>query len=39
MSDGVHYADGIITQPDGMICFLNLERIFEEVAVAKMRAA
>lgn len=39
LSHGMHYADGIIAQPDGMICFLNLERMFEEVAVAKMAAA
>ncbi len=24
------YSDGIIAQPSGMICFLNLERMFEE---------
>lgn len=39
MSHGMRYADGIIAQPDGMICFLNLERMFEEVAVTKMVAA
>lgn len=39
MSNGMRYADGIIAQPSGMICFLNLERMFEEVAVTKMVAA
>ncbi|MFK4259616.1 chemotaxis protein CheW [Agrobacterium tumefaciens] len=28
ISSGMQYADGIIAQPDGMICFLNLERMF-----------
>ncbi|WP_083531072.1 chemotaxis protein CheW [Pararhizobium antarcticum] len=39
MSSGMRYADGIIAQPDGMICFLNLERMFEEIAVTKLVAA
>jgi purine-binding chemotaxis protein CheW len=29
MSSSMHYADGIIAQPEGMICFLNLERMFK----------
>ncbi|KIQ01829.1 chemotaxis protein CheW [Agrobacterium tumefaciens] len=39
VSPGMRYADGIIAQPDGMICFLNLGRMFEEVAVRNMSAA
>lgn len=39
ISPGMHYADGIIAQPDGMICFLNLERMFEQVEAARMVAA
>ncbi|OMP68920.1 hypothetical protein BV900_27925 [Agrobacterium tumefaciens] len=31
ISSGMRYADGIIAQPDGMICFLNLERMFAEL--------
>ncbi|QND16958.1 purine-binding chemotaxis protein CheW (plasmid) [Rhizobium leguminosarum bv. trifolii] len=27
ISSGMRYADGIIAQPTGMICFLNLERM------------
>ena len=29
MSDEVSYSDGIIAQNSGMICFLNLERMFQ----------
>ena len=36
---GTRYADGIIAQPDGMICFLNLERMFEMVEASQMAAA
>ncbi|RWX81299.1 purine-binding chemotaxis protein CheW [Neorhizobium lilium] len=39
ISPGMHYADGIIAQPDGMICFLNLERMFDKVAAMQMVAA
>ncbi|KQY15625.1 chemotaxis protein CheW [Rhizobium sp. Root73] len=39
MSHGMRYAEGIITQPEGMICFLNLERMFEQVTVIEMAAA
>ena len=39
ISDGRRYSDGIIALPDGMICFLNLERMFEEVETSKMLAA
>jgi purine-binding chemotaxis protein CheW len=39
ISLGMRYADGIIAQPDGMICFLNLERMFEKVATMQMVAA
>ena len=39
ISLGMRYADGIIAQPDGMICFLNLERMFEKVDTAQMVAA
>lgn len=28
-SSETNYADGIIAQPEGMICFLNLERMFD----------
>jgi hypothetical protein len=31
ISPGHHYADGIIVRPNGMIRFLNLERMFEHV--------
>lgn len=36
---GMHYADGIIVQPEGLICFLNLERMFENVARHQLAAA
>ncbi|TCQ08898.1 CheW protein [Rhizobium sp. PP-F2F-G36] len=39
ISPGMHYADGIIAQPDGMICFLNLDRMFEKAETALMAAA
>jgi purine-binding chemotaxis protein CheW len=39
MSNGMRYAEGIIAQPTGMICFLNLERMFEEIEAAKMVVA
>ncbi|MDO9416247.1 chemotaxis protein CheW [Pararhizobium sp.] len=32
------YAEGIITREEGMICFLNLTQIFDEVAVGAMVA-
>ncbi|MDC7742650.1 chemotaxis protein CheW [Rhizobium binxianense] len=38
VSNGMRYADGIIAQPDGMICFLNLERMFDQVESTKMVA-
>ncbi|MFK4259525.1 chemotaxis protein CheW [Agrobacterium tumefaciens] len=39
ISSGMRYSDGIIAQPNGMICFLNLERMFEQVAVMQIAAA
>jgi purine-binding chemotaxis protein CheW len=33
------YSDGIIVQPTGMICFLNLERMFEGLNTAALIAA
>ena len=33
------FADGIIAQPEGMICFLNLERMFGVEAAAALAAA
>jgi purine-binding chemotaxis protein CheW len=39
ISSGMRYADGIIAQPDGMICFLNLERMFEKSETTRMLAA
>ncbi|KIQ05572.1 chemotaxis protein CheW [Agrobacterium tumefaciens] len=39
VSPGMHYADGIIAQSDGMICFLNLERMFDIVESMDMIAA
>lgn len=36
---GMQYADGIIAQPEGMICFLNLERMFEKDQTPAMFAA
>lgn len=33
------FADGIITQPDGMVCFLNLERMFEKAGDTTIPAA
>jgi len=39
VSSGRRYADGIIAQPDGMICFLNLERMFEATETQNMTAA
>lgn len=38
MSSGMRFAEGMIAQPTGMICFLNLERMFEAVEAAKMVA-
>ncbi|KQR69947.1 chemotaxis protein CheW [Rhizobium sp. Leaf341] len=39
LSTGMRFADGIIAQPDGMICFLNLERMFEKAETPQMVAA
>ncbi len=39
MPPGMRYADGIIAQPEGMICFLNLERMFGKVEASAMIAA
>lgn len=39
MSPGMRYADGIIAQSGGMICFLNLERMFEKTEAEHMIAA
>lgn len=39
VSPGTHYADGIIAQSGGMICFLNLERMFERIEAVRMIAA
>lgn len=36
---GATYSDGIIVQPSGMICFLNLENLFVEVETARMVVA
>ncbi|HCV72213.1 MAG TPA: chemotaxis protein CheW [Agrobacterium sp.] len=38
-SQRMRYADGIIAHPDGMICFLNLERMFEVSETVRMIAA
>jgi purine-binding chemotaxis protein CheW len=39
MSSGMRYAEGIIAQPDGMICFLDLEGMFEKTETTAMLAA
>ncbi len=39
VSLGSDFADDIIAQPDGMICFLNLERMFGQVDVPTANAA
>ncbi|MGA1805356.1 chemotaxis protein CheW [Rhizobium sp. HT1-10] len=39
ISSGMRYADGIIAQPTGMICFLNLERMFEKIEAPGLLAA
>ena len=39
MPPGMRYADGIIAQPEGMICFLNVERMFGKVEASAMIAA
>ena len=39
MSGGMRYAEGIIAQPDGMICFLDLEAMFERSEATAMLAA
>ena len=39
ISVGSHYSDGIIVQQSGMICFLNLERMFEIEATRNLAAA
>ncbi|MBO9101677.1 MULTISPECIES: chemotaxis protein CheW [unclassified Rhizobium] len=39
ISSGMRYADGIIAQPAGMICFLNLERMFENIEASNLLAA
>ncbi|NTB87577.1 chemotaxis protein CheW [Agrobacterium tumefaciens] len=38
-SGATNFSDGIIAQPDGMICFLNLERMFERAETMQMAAA
>lgn len=38
LSSGMRYAEGIIAQPEGMICFLNLESTFEKAAVTMIAA-
>jgi purine-binding chemotaxis protein CheW len=38
-SQGTSYSDGIIAQQSGMICFLNLERMFEAEATRNLAAA
>jgi purine-binding chemotaxis protein CheW len=39
MSSGMRYAEGIIAQADGMICFLNLELMFEHFQAREMAVA
>lgn len=39
LSGRIHYADGIIAQPEGMICFLNLERMFDVSEALRGEAA
>ena len=39
MPPSMRYADGIIAQSGGMICFLNLERMFEKFETTGMIAA
>ncbi|NHT77700.1 chemotaxis protein CheW [Ferranicluibacter rubi] len=39
VTSGTDYADGIIAQPEGMICFLNLERMFDVQDEAALSAA
>ncbi|KXG87249.1 chemotaxis protein CheW [Agrobacterium bohemicum] len=39
MSSGMRYAEGIIAQPGGMICFLALEGMFEKTETTAMLAA
>lgn len=39
MSPGMRYADGIIAHSGGMICFLNLEQMFEKIEAERMIAA
>lgn len=39
VSPGTKYADGIIAQPEGMICFLNLEEMFGELDTELTAAA
>jgi purine-binding chemotaxis protein CheW len=38
LSSGMRYAEGIIAQPEGMICFLNLESMFEKAVVTMIAA-
>lgn len=38
ISKGMRYAEGIIARPDGMICFLNLELMFEQAEALQMVA-
>lgn len=38
-SSGMKYADGIIAQAEGMICFLNLERMFSTGETSQSVAA
>jgi len=33
------YSDGIIVKPNGMICFLNLQGMFEDVGPEQLSAA
>jgi len=35
---GTAYSDGIIAQESGMICFLNLERMFEALPLTSLAA-
>jgi len=39
LPDGAAYSDGIIIQPNGMICFLNLEHMFEDVETFRRSVA
>ncbi|NTE87918.1 chemotaxis protein CheW [Agrobacterium rubi] len=39
ISGGIRCVDGVIAQPEGMICFLNLEHMFEKNETAQILAA